>query len=95
MNAGAGLKVLAITIINQRVQTIDAFGNDIAAAPAIAAVRAAKFDILLAPKRNAAGTAIAGANIDFCLVEKFHLLNPYLAKLTAFARKAKATKKER
>ena len=46
VNAGAGLKVLAIAIINQCVQPIDTFGNDIAAAPAIA-VRAAKFDIFL------------------------------------------------
>src|SRR3984885_3052172 len=66
------LEVLLIAVIDQRVQSIDHFDDDVAAAAAIAAGRATELDILLAAERHAAVTAVAGANVDFCLVKEFH-----------------------
>src|SRR3984957_11597473 len=66
------LEVLLVAIVDQRVQAVDDFDDDVAAAAAIAAAGSAELDILLAAKRHAAVTAIAGADIDFCLVKKFH-----------------------
>ncbi len=51
--------MLLITVIDERVQPIDAQRDDIAATAAVAAVRAAEFDEFLAPKRQAAGTTRA------------------------------------
>jgi hypothetical protein len=67
-----GLEVLLIAVVDQRVQSVDHFEDDIAAAAAIAAGGAAELDILLAAERHAAVTAVAGADIDFCLVKEFH-----------------------
>jgi hypothetical protein len=67
-----GLEVLLIAIVDQGVQSIHDFDDDVAAAAAIAAARSAELDILLAAKRHAAVAAVAGADIDFCLVKKFH-----------------------
>ncbi len=67
-----GLEVLLIAVIDQRIEAIDRFDHDIAAAAAIAAARPAELDILLAAERHAAIAAVAGADINFCLVEKFH-----------------------
>src|ERR1700674_5279254 len=72
MTAGPGLEMLLIPIIDERVEAIHAFGNHIAAAPAIAAVRPAELDELLAPERHAARPAVAGADMDLGLVEEFH-----------------------
>src|SRR4051794_8888236 len=66
------LEMLLVTIIDQRVQSIDRFNDNVAAAAAIAAARSAELNVLLAPKCHAAVAAVAGADIDFCLVEKFH-----------------------
>src|SRR3984885_7187644 len=66
------LEVLLITIVDQRVQSIDDFDDDIAAAAAIAAGGAAELVVLLAAERPAAVTAVAGANIDLCLIQEFH-----------------------
>src|SRR5258705_2695982 len=54
------------------VNSVAGLEADAAAAPAIAAARSAKLDILLAAERHAAVAAIAGADIDFCLVKEFH-----------------------
>ena len=70
--AGLGLEMLLVAVVDQRVEAVDAFDDDIAAAAAVAAVRAAEFDEFLAPERDAAGAAVAGADIDFGLVEEFH-----------------------
>ena len=70
--AAAGLEMLLIAEIDQRIEAGDRLGNDITAVPAVAAIRAAEFDELLAPERNAAVPARAGLNIDLGLVEKFH-----------------------
>ena len=70
--AGPGLEMLLIAIIDQRVEAVHAFRHHVAAAPAIAAVRPAELDEFLAPERDAAGPAVAGADVDFGLIEEFH-----------------------
>ena len=72
VHAGAGLEMLLVAVIDQRVQAIDASGDDVAAASAVAPVRAAELDEFLAAKRDGAGAAVARANVDFGLVEEFH-----------------------
>src|SRR6476660_6807522 len=67
-----GLEMLLIAIVDQRVQSVDRFDDDIAATAAIAAAWSAELDILLAAERHAAVAAVAGADIDFCLVKEFH-----------------------
>ena len=55
----------------------------IAALAAIAAVRTAEFNEFLAPERDAAVAAVAGANVNLGLVEKLHLLNSVKARNSA------------
>ena len=77
-HAGAavgGGEMLLVAVIDQRVEAIDRFGDDIAALATVAAIGAAKLDELLAPERDAAIAAVAGANVDLGLVEKLHRLN--------------------
>ena len=64
--------MLLIAVVDKRVEPVDAFDEDIAAAPAVAAVRTAELDELFAPERDAARPAVAGADEDLGLVEKFH-----------------------
>ena len=66
--ARAGKEMLLEPKIDQRVQPAHGLGPDIAATTAIAAVRAAIFDEFLAPERDAARAAPAGANIYLCQV---------------------------
>ena len=72
VHAGLGLEMLLVAIVDQRVEPIDAFGDDIAAASAVAAVGTAEFDEFLAPERHAAGAAVAGAHVNLGLIEEFH-----------------------
>ena len=72
VNAGLGLEMLLVAIVDQGVQPVDRLDPDVAAAAAVAAVRSAELDELLAPERDAAGAAVAGADEDLGLVEKFH-----------------------
>ena len=72
VDAGLGLEMLLVAIVDQRVQPLDGFQPDIAAAAAIAAIRPTELDEFLAPERDAACAAIAGADIDLGLIEKFH-----------------------
>ena len=65
--------MLLVAIVDQRVQPVDRLDPDVAAAAAVAAVRPAELDELLAAERHRAGAAVAGAYVDFRLVEKFHL----------------------
>ena len=67
-----GKEMLLIAEIDQRVQPLNGLDPDRAAIAAIAAIRAAEFNELLAPERDAAATARAGADIDFGKIEKFH-----------------------
>ena len=73
VDAGLGLEMLLVAIVDQRVEAVDGLHPDVAAAPAVAAVRPAELDELLAPERHRAGAAVAGADVDLGLVEKFHL----------------------
>ena len=72
VTAGLGLEVLLVAVVDQGVEAVDAFGDDIAAAPAIAAVGAAELDEFLAAERDAARSAVARADINFRLIEEFH-----------------------
>ena len=67
-----GLEMLLVAVVDQRVQALDALGPDVAAAAAVAAVRPAELDEFFAPERDAAGAAVAGADVDLGLVEEFH-----------------------
>ena len=66
------LEVLLVAIVDQRVQPVDDLDDDVAATAAIAAGGAAELDEFLAAERHAAVTAVAGADIDLCLVKEFH-----------------------
>ena len=66
------LEMLLVAVVDQRVQAVGDLDDDIAAAAAIAAGRAAEFDELLAAERHAAVPAVAGADIDLCFVKEFH-----------------------
>ena len=67
-----GFEMLLVTVIDQRVEAGDAFGDDAAAAPAIAAVRPAVGNEFFTPETDAAVAAVA-ADIDFCFVEDAYL----------------------
>ena len=83
MGAGACFEMLLISIVNQCVQAIDTSDNDISATADIAAVRAAKFDILFAPETNAPCAAVTGPNKYLGLIKKFHnsLLYSFVQKI--------------
>ncbi len=72
MSALLRLEVLLIAVVEQRVEVGHAFEDDVAASAAIAAVRAAELDKLLAPEADAPVPSVAGAHIDFGLVQKLH-----------------------
>src|SRR6266849_1131859 len=68
----AGLEMLAVAIVDQRVEARHGLRHHVAAAAAVTAPGAAELDEFLAPERHAAVAAVAGPDLDFCLVEKFH-----------------------
>src|SRR6185503_13748120 len=70
-----GLEVLRVAVVDQRVEAVHGLDHNVAAAAAVAAARAAVLDELLAPERDAAVSAVAGADIDLGFVEEFHGLN--------------------
>ena len=72
VHAGLGLEMLLVAEVDQRVEAVGAFDHDVAAAPAIAAVGAAELDELLAPERDAARPAVAGADVDAGLIKELH-----------------------
>jgi hypothetical protein len=59
VDAGAGLEVLLVAVVDEGVQALDGLDPDVAAAAAVAAVRAAVLDELLAPERDRAAAAVA------------------------------------
>ena len=74
-HAGAavlGLEMLLVAIVDQRVEIGDALRPHIAALAAVAAVGPAELDELLAPETDAAGAAVARANVDFGLIQELH-----------------------
>ena len=75
--AALGLEVLAVAVVDQRVEVGDALHPHVAALAAVAAVGAAELDEFLAPERDAAGPACARGDIDLGLVEEFHVLRIY------------------
>src|SRR5262245_47810591 len=72
VDAGLGLEVLLISIVDKGVEALDGLDPDVAAAAAVAAVGAAVLDVLLAPERDRAAAAVAGADVDLDLVEELH-----------------------
>src|SRR3954470_11590170 len=65
-------EMLAVAIVDQRVQIVRGLEDDVASLAAVAAVRPAKLDELLAAKTHRAAAAIAAFQVDFALVEEFH-----------------------
>ncbi len=72
MHPGLALEVLLVAVVDQGVQPLDGLDPDIAAAPAIAAVRASELDELLTPERHGSAPSVAGAHIDLGLIEELH-----------------------
>jgi len=62
------LEMLGIAEIDQRVEASNSFENDVATLSAIAAIRAAIFDIFFAAKADSPGATGTGADIDFRLI---------------------------
>src|SRR5690606_6697819 len=73
VHAGPGPEMLLVAVVDQRVEPVDRLDPDVAAAAAVAAVRAAELDELLAPERDRTGAAVARSDIDLGLVEELHL----------------------
>ena len=69
------LEMLLIAIVDQRVEAVDRLDDDVAAAAAVTAARPAELDELLAAKRHATVSTVAGADIDLGFVEEFHRLS--------------------
>src|SRR5581483_9193219 len=68
-----GEEMLLIPVINQRVEAGNGLGDNVSAPATVAAVRSAKLDKLFAPKRYAAVSAVAGADIDLGFIKEFHV----------------------
>src|ERR1700722_954239 len=71
------LEMLLVAVIDQRVEIGNAFNPPVAAASAIAAVRAAVFDEFLAPEARRAGAAVAALEENLGLIEEFHRRMPW------------------
>ena len=61
-------EMLRVAEIDQRVEVGHGFENDVAAAAAISAIRAAELHVLLAAERDYTVPAIAGTHVDLGLV---------------------------
>jgi len=59
-------------VVDQRVDVAVGARPDAAAAAAVAAVRPAVADVLLAAKCRRAVASLAGVDLDFRLVDEFH-----------------------
>ena len=64
--------MLRVAEVDQRVQVLPGLEHDVAAAPAVAAVRPAELDVFLPPEADHAVAAVTGAEVDLALVEEFH-----------------------
>src|SRR5438309_6854367 len=78
-------EMLRVAEVDQRIETGHRLEHDIAALAAVAAVRPAELDELLAAETDGAGAARAGADEDLGLVEEVHC-----AAVTPCGRGAKA-----
>src|SRR5438477_8642960 len=65
-------KMLLIMVVDQRVQIVRRLEHDVAALAAIATIRPAKLDELLAAKAHGAAAAVTALQVDLGLVEEFH-----------------------
>ena len=70
--AARGAEMLGVAKVDQGVEAGHRLEDDVAALAAVAAVRSAEFDELLAPEADRAGAAGARADEDLGLVEKMH-----------------------
>ena len=70
--AAAGAEMLLVAVVDQGVQIGHGLDDDVAAAPAMAAVRPAELDEFLAAEGDGPGPAVAALHIDLALIEKFH-----------------------
>ena len=70
--AVARLVAARVAEVDQRVEVAVGHRIDAAAAPAVAAVRAAEGDEFLAPEARAAVAAVAGGDVDRGFVDEFH-----------------------
>ena len=68
-----GEEVLLIAVVDKRVEIVDAEHDDVAALATVPTVWPTEFDELLAPERDAAVSARAGAHVDLRLIEKLHV----------------------
>ena len=64
--------MLRVAEVDKGVQVFHGLEHDVAAAAAVAAVRATEFDEFLAAERDDAVAAVAGFYVDLGLVEEFH-----------------------
>ena len=69
---GFGLEMLLVAKIDQCIQAVDSFHDDIAAATAITTVGTAIFDMRFAPEAYAARAAITTFDEYFCGIKKLH-----------------------
>ena len=72
VGAAARPEVLPVAVVDQGVELGSDPRDDMAAAAAVAAVRPAARDVLLAPEADAAVAAVAGAHVDLGLIEEAH-----------------------
>jgi hypothetical protein len=64
--------MLLVSVVDKRVEPFHGFGDHVTPFAAVTAVRSTEFKKFLAAKRDAAVSAVAGADIHFCFVEEFH-----------------------
>src|SRR6185437_15454109 len=69
------LEMLLVAIVDERIEIGHGLDDDVAAAPAVAAVGSAELDEFLAPEAARAGPAVAALHEDLSLVEEFHGLS--------------------
>src|SRR5690606_30624875 len=73
MLAALGPKLQLVADVVEGVEPVDGLRPDIAASAAIAAIRAAELDELLAPEADTAGAAAARADIDLGEIQELHV----------------------
>src|SRR5690606_34408901 len=82
--AVARLVAAGVAEVDQGVEVAVAHGVHAAASPAVAAVRPAEGNELLAAKAHAAAAAVAGYHVDGCFVDELHVL-PVICRRTRAA----------
>src|SRR3954463_9767314 len=70
--APLSLEVLLVAVVNQGVKAVHRRDDHIATMPAVATVRSADLDELLARERAAAVPAVTGSDVHLGFIKKFH-----------------------